>query len=243
MKTMRLALCLALLACLLSASAANGVVPATYLKARLSACESALEQSKREATFSGDMKTIPGAARLQIKFVLQARIEGEPGWTAVNAPGFGSWNTSAAGIGRYVYTKTVENLPAPARYRTQVHFRWVSAAGKTIKSARRYSRICRQGDLRPDLVPDMVEPLADGYALTIVNEGRTGASLFVVTAEVAGRVTEFAQIQELAAGASRRVIGRVPECRPGETVVLRVDAEAAVEEADEESNDVAVTCP
>jgi hypothetical protein len=242
---MRLALCLSLLACLFGASAASAATPAPawLTKARMTGCETALTQPHRQATFSGDMKTVPGALRLQVKFVLETKIEGEPGWTDVDAPGFGSWNTSAAGIGRFVYTKTVENLPAPAQYRTQVSFRWLSAAGKPIQRAHRVSRICREPDLRPDLVPLTLEPLGDGYALTVANEGRTDASLFVVTIEVGGRTTEFAQVQELAAGERRRVFGPAPECAPGDRMIVRVDTEAGVEEADEELNELAVACP
>ncbi len=103
--------------CLLLAAAAPAAAGAAQAKARLTACETALEQEARKATFSGDMRTVRGAARLQVRFTLQARTDEETQWRTVAAPGFGTWNTSEPGIGRYVYSKTVENLLAPATYR------------------------------------------------------------------------------------------------------------------------------
>jgi hypothetical protein len=236
---MRFALCFALLTLLLPASAhATG----PQVKARLLACETSLEQEKRSATFAGDIKAVPGAQRLQVKFVLQSKQDGD-GWTPVEATGFGTWNTSAPGIGRYVYTKTVENLPAPGNYRTQVHFRWLSGAGKTILRARRVSRTCRQPDLRPDLSPEQLEPLGDSYVLTIANNGRTDAGPFVITIEAGGRVQEFGRLAKLAAGEETRLFGQAPACQAGETLTVRADAEGAVDEADEETNELLVACP
>jgi hypothetical protein len=212
-------------------------------KARTTECTSALQQDERTATFSADMRTVKGAVRLQVRFVLQARTEEEPEWTAVAAPGFGGWNSSTPGIGRYVYTKTVENLLAPADYRAQVHFRWLSAAGKTILRARRTSRVCRQPDLRPDLVPEELVRTYDGYALTVANAGRGDAQSFIVTIEVQGAVHVLGYVETLRGREFVDVRGRAPACAPGEMVIVRVDADGAVVEAEEGLNEMAVLCP
>ncbi len=75
------------------------------------------------------MRTVRGAARMQMRFTLQARTPDTTRWSAVAAPGFGTWVSSAPGTSRYVYTKRVEGLLAPASYRVQLRFRWLSDAG------------------------------------------------------------------------------------------------------------------
>ena len=50
-----------------------------------------------------------------------------------------------------MFTRRVEGLIGPARYRAMVRFKWLDARGKTILSARRFSKACRQPDHRPNL--------------------------------------------------------------------------------------------
>ena len=238
---MRRALCIATLA--LAATASPAAADGSSAKARMLSCQPALDQPERSAGFAGDMRTIPGASRLQIKFVLQARTEDEPDWTGVATPGFGTWNSSAPGIKRYVYTKRVENLVAPASYRVQVHFRWLSAGGRTLLRARRTSRVCRQPDLRPDLVPLRVTRAGNGYEVTVANDGGSVAESFTVTIEVGGQVFPFGYVEALPADEEVRLQGEAPACQPGSNVVVRVDADGAVDEADEEANVLSQACP
>src|SRR5687767_6408803 len=114
-------LCAPLVALLLLALAAPAAgaaaVPRSAAKAVLDACERSTDELDRAAVFEGQMRTIAGASRMQMRFTLQARTPEETRWSAVAAPGFGTWVGSAAGTSRYVYTKRVENLLAPASYR------------------------------------------------------------------------------------------------------------------------------
>ena len=96
--------------------------------------------------FEADMRTVPGASRLQIRFTLQVRDDAT--WTRVAAPTFDVWTTAAPGRARYVYDKHVSNLQ-PGAYRAQVRFRWRDALGQTLKSAVRRSRPCRVPDPHP----------------------------------------------------------------------------------------------
>lgn len=235
---MRLALLTLLL--VLAAAPAHAAPPA---KVRTAACLTGLEAEERSARFEGDMRTIPGATRLQMRFRLQARPRGERRWTAVEAPGFGAWTTSVAGIGRFVYVKNVERLLAPAAYRAIVHFRWLSPGGRTLQRARRVSRPCRQPDLRPDLVIGRLVRDGDGYALTVTNEGRSAAEGVAVTIETGGRIVELGRAGRLAAGERATVRGVAPQCRAGETLTLRVDPEDEVDEADELANTAVLSCP
>jgi hypothetical protein len=228
---------------LLAAPAARADDAATA-KARLLGCDSAIDLEERTAAFSGDMKAVPGASRLQMKFVLQARTEAdEPEWVSVAAPGFGTWYSSAPGIGRYVYTKTVENLVAPASYRTQVHFRWLSATGRTLLRARRTSRVCRQPDLRPDIVPLRLTGAGDGWEVSVQNVGRTTAYSFIVNVEADGQVYDFGHVEELAPKQTIHLQRPAPPCRPGTDLIVRVDADGAVDEADEDANVLSQACP
>ena len=97
------------------------------------------------------------AERLQVRFTLQTRTQGELGYRRVLAPGFGVWLTSDRGVARYSYAKTIANLAAPASYRMIVRFRWLDADGESLRTAKRTSAPCRQPDLRPDLVAEEID--------------------------------------------------------------------------------------
>ena len=92
-----------------------------------------------------------GSDRMQVRFTLQVREGALPAWRRVVAPGLDEWLTSAPGVSRYSYAKTVQNLSAPAAYRTVVRFRWLDAGGAVLARSRATSRACRQPDMRPDL--------------------------------------------------------------------------------------------
>ena len=125
---------------------------------------------------------------MQVRFALQVRAS-EPlaRWRRVVAPGFDQWLTSDAGVRRYTYDRTVQNLTAPASYRTVVRFRWLDDEGDVIKSAKVTSAACRQPDMRPNLVPLRVDVAAADaagepvrYLVTLRNAGRTDAGPFAV---------------------------------------------------------------
>src|SRR3954469_12998645 len=116
------ALMSAVLVLLLAPSAAGAAVPRSAARAVLAACERGDEEADRAAVFEGQMRRLAGAARMQMRFTLQARPPDPLRWRAVAAPGFGTWVSSALGTSRYVYTKRVEALLAPATYRVQLRF-------------------------------------------------------------------------------------------------------------------------
>src|SRR5215210_4866163 len=92
---------------LLPAAPAPARAPA---KAVLAGCERATGTAGGAGVFEGQMRTLAGAARMQMRFTLQAKTPERARWTAVQAPGFGPWVSSAPGTARYVYTKRVEGL-------------------------------------------------------------------------------------------------------------------------------------
>jgi hypothetical protein len=216
---------------------------------RLLSCESALDPAARDATFEGRMRVRKGARKMQMRFTLQTRGADEPGWHKLPASGFGKWLTSDPGIGRYVYTKRVVELEAPASYRTVVRFRWLDAGGDPVASARATSPVCRQADLRPNLRPLGVEarPGADAqharYLVPVANRGRSLAGPFDVVVSVDGTTLTPAQAPELAPGERALVEVQGPPCDEGQMLTVDVDPTGAVDERAEADNQLIAPCP
>lgn len=123
-----------LLASLLLAPAAQAA------EARLLACDAAA----RAATFEGRMAARPEAPRMQMRFTVQVQTPDRPGWIRVHAPGLDAWSTAEPDADRYVYTKRVQGLVAPARYRALIRFRWSTTDGVVRTTERVTSPVCRQ---------------------------------------------------------------------------------------------------
>lgn len=235
------------LACAFAAAPAHAVAASSGV--RLLGCESALDAAGRTATFEGRMRTKRGAKRMQMRFTLQTRSPASPSWRALPAAGFGRWLTSDAGVGRYVYTKRVVSLLAPASYRTTVRFRWLDADGDRVASSRSTSAVCRQPDLRPNLRPLGVEARAGAdpeharYLVPVANRGRTPAGPFDVVVSVDGTTLTPAQAPELAPGERALVEVQGPPCRPGQMLTVDVDPTGAVDERAEGDNQLSAPCP
>jgi len=217
--------------------------------ARLVACQSALDPDARLAVFEGRMRIARGAARMQMRFTLQTRTAGEPRWHALRAPGFGRWLTSDTGVGRYVYTKRLLSLLAPASYRTIVRFRWLAGDGRRLGGDRDTSPACRQRDLRPDLLPRGVEARAGAdagrarYVVPVANRGHTAAGPFDVVVSVAGTTLTPFRAPGLAARETALVEVEGPRCSEGQMLTVDVDPTGAVDERSEADNRLSVPCP
>src|SRR4051794_27476850 len=243
------ALVLSLLVLALAAPAAGAAVPRSAAKAVLGACERGDDELDRAAVFEGQMRTLPGAARMQMRFTLQARTPESPRWSAVAAPGFGTWASSAPGTARYVYTKRVEALLAPATYRVQLRFRWLTAGGRVLAATRRSSRACNQPDPRPNLVVTSlaIEPAAKAgrsrYVALVRNTGRSAAGASSVRVALGGTALPFAAVAPLAPGGSVLVAVEGPACTEAAPVDADADAGEAVDESDEADNRFTRLCP
>jgi hypothetical protein len=238
---------LAVLLCTALSPAAASATPTG--SARLLACDSALDPADRVATFEGRMRTVRGATRLQMRFTLQSRSKDQLSWHALPAPGFGKWLSSDTGVGRYVYTKRVVALVAPASYRTLVRFRWIGRGGKRIASDRSTSPTCRQADLRPNLRPLAINARAGAdaeharYVVPVVNRGNSAAGPFDVVVTVDGMTLTPAQTPELDPGERALVEVDGPPCTAGSMLTVDVDPTGAVDERVEADNRLTVTCP
>lgn len=219
-------------------------------RALLIACERSPEEAQRSGVFEGQMRLVPGASRMQMRFTLQASTPERRRWTNVDAPGFGLWVGSAPGTGRYLYTKRVMNLLAPASYRVQVRFRWLDAGDVVVERTRRYSEHCRQPDPRADLevgavgVEEVEDDEAAGrYVAFVRNTGRTAAAPSVLSLTVGGVVLPAGRVLALGPGEGAYVSVDGPACEAGAEIVADADAEESVDERDETDNRFTRRCP
>ena len=122
-----------------SSTTAKPIVSAT-----LEGCVIASDPEERAATFAGEMATIPGSAKMEMRIDVLERMPRELVFHSLAAPGLGVWRISAPGVKTYKYLKEITNLAAPASYRAVVRFRWVNAKGHTIKSLEVRTPRCTQ---------------------------------------------------------------------------------------------------
>ena len=239
---------LALLLPLAAALAGPATAAAAPASVRVVECTPSLDAEARSATFEARIRASDGTDRLQVRFTLQTRTQGELGYRRVLAPGFGVWLTSDRGVARYSYAKTIANLAAPASYRMIVRFRWLDADGESLRTAKRTSAPCRQPDLRPDLVAEeiTVEPVPDPdlrcYVVALRNTGRTAAAPSALTLRVGARPRVTRTVLALERATTRSIAFTAPACAPSETLEVVADAAEEVDEAHEE-NILTLPCP
>ena len=240
-------LILTLAIAVLAVPAAQARPPA---RAVVIACERSLEETERAGVFEGQMRTVAGASRMQMRFTLQASTPERRRFTRVEAPGFGTWFTSASGTSRYLYTKRVVNLLAPASYRVQVRFRWLDAAGAVVERARRHSGRCVQPDPRADLTVRSLDveavagdPQRHRYIALVRNTGSRTADASLLALTAGGVVLPGASVVALEPGESTYVSVEGAACEPGAEIVADADAEESVDESDETDNRFTRLCP
>ena len=248
MRRILLPLLLALGALAAPAAAPAADAPAVpSLGVRVSSCQTGATAAQRGAGFSGAMPAIEGATGLAMRFSLEQR-RGTT-WKSLAVPGFSTWHRAAPGAAGFVYAKRVERLAPRASYRVEVDFRWTSADGKVRRRATRHSGICRQPELRPDLVLEALtpEPLGDGlvrYVARVRNDGKgavTKATRVVLTVDGVAQAPQALAL--LATGAQALVAFEGPACAPGGTVRADVDPDDDVEEPDDADNAFVLRCP
>jgi hypothetical protein len=229
---------------LIAALAAPAPAAARVASVNVTECVPSLVPEQRVASFEARARAVAFSERMQLRFTVQSKAGGELIWQRVLTPGLDGWRTSLPGVRRYAYTRTLQNLAAPAAYRTVVRFRWLDGDGEVVRAARVTSRACRQPDLRPDLVPELLEagPVRDDglrrYVVTVRNDGRTAAG---PSAVALGDVT--APLEVVEPGATQAAVLLAPACAPGEPVTAVADAGAAVDERDEGNDALVVPCP
>lgn len=214
------------------------------LEASLESCLTSALPVERVATFVGSMPLLAGADHMRVRFDLERRQPGQRRWRRIQAPGFGSWERSAANVAGFIFRKRVNGLWVPASYRARVRFQWIAKDRSIVRRAHARTPACVQPDLRPNLVPDALtavlgsQPGVAIYTLLVRNTGRSAASAFSV--RIASGSAEVASLEP---GEQRLVAVFALACSPGEVVVTRVDADGRVEESVERGNAARRHCP
>jgi hypothetical protein len=147
--------------------------------------------------------------------------------------------------------KTVVDLPAPAGYRFEVEYRWSGPGGHVIAQARRFTRGCRQLELRPDLLVRSVtaaaipgDPAQDRYTAVVADRGLTGAGPFEVELDPgAGSRPITTTVGRLGAGRSRVLQFLGPVCQTATAPTVTVDPLQQVDDLNRANNTLTATCP
>jgi hypothetical protein len=209
-----------------------------YAKATLVSCD----REAREAVFEGRVLSVKKAAKMQLRFTLQALTPDETRWRKIDAEGFGTWITAPPPLAKYTYDKTVEELLAPASYRTVVDFRWRDRKGKTVRTERAISPVCKQPDARPDLIVRSLRFEAGEYVAVIFNRGREAADAFAVDFLADGATLGTVEVVGLTPQTPVTVMLPGPPCAPGTTIEAVADPRSEIDEADEENDSLGVLC-
>ncbi len=226
--------------------------------ARLLSCHRSPLLDQRVAAVGTWMRPIPDGRHLAVKVDLWERARGKRWAVRSDVPGLGSWITpSDAGVGSrtgdvFRYRQAVGRLEVPAAFRFRVAFRWLGDDGEVVGEAVRTTAVCRQPDLRPDLLLLGVTalPARDGlvrYAVRVGNEGKSAVARAVVAATLPGDAAPGLQsrvVRALAPGATAVVRFTGPGCAGGEQPAsFLADPSNVVEEASESNNALAAVCP
>jgi hypothetical protein len=258
MRFLRLCIPAVVAAVLLTAVSGAGAATAAPPRAQLVhfSCGRALDPGNRSVSVRAVMRPLTGTMRMAIRFALLQRV-GTGGPVALHAGDLGAWVTpSDPTLGQvpgdvWRLDKSVIDLAAPATYQFQVSFRWIGASGHVLGSAVRYSRRCRQPELRPDLAvtsltvsPVANHPTEDQYVAAIANRGLTGAGPFEVLFVPGGSTAPItANIAYLGAGRSRTLSFIGPVCDPSDPPQVTADAADQVDDYNRANNTATAVCP
>lgn len=223
----------------LFAALAGLVAPATAAAAPASVTLTECAPRERAAEFEARMDQIPGAARMKLRFTLEARKTGKP-WRKVVAPEVGGWRTADPQTTRFISSRRVTALVGPASYRAYVRFRWVDAHGRTVARARARSRACWQPDHRPNLkLRSFAIEAGTNYVLLVANTGRSESGPFDV--EITGLPLKV--VGSIAPGGEALLEIAGPACEPGALITAKTDPLDLVDERSERDNALTRPCP
>lgn len=222
-------------------------------EARLVSCTRSPKTDLRTAIVGASMRPIAGGTRLALKVDLYQRPLSSGRWALrADVPGLGAWTQpSDPSIGTRVndvfkYRQAVGRLVVPSAYRFKIAFRWSDESGRVVREEMATTAICREPDLRPDLVitsatfvPGSTEA-AGTYTVAVRNIGRSAAVNIAVASVSSGIRT----IRRLGPLESTELTFFGPVCVTQLAVqTFTVDPSNLIDEARETNNSLAATCP
>jgi hypothetical protein len=211
--------------------------------AKVVSCD--VTSADRAATFYARMDTIPGTAKMQMRFQLLERLGRDEPWSRLDVPALRLWHTSQPGVKRFGWKQTVDALRVGGAYRARVQYRWLSSSGAVVDSVARDTPVCR-GPL-PNIVVGGLSvrpgPTADTrvYRVTILNRGKIDADEVDVQLNVDKAILDTVTLNTVAAGETRTASFTGPECRHG--VRVKADPGNSIGETIEDDNSELFACP
>ena len=221
------------------------------------ACQTALDPPNRSVSVQTVMRPLAGTWRLAVKFDLLERTPGSVAATVLHAEGLGAWIAPTdPTLGQrpgdiWRVNKSVLNLDAPATFQFRATFRWTGVHGKVLGTAVRLSHICRQPELRPDLLvssitvsPIQGHPQKDLYTVVIANQGATGAGPFEVLfapADSSAPLTHMVALLRPSQTKQLEFVG--PLCDASSPPTVTVDATSQVDDLNRANNVMTASCP
>jgi CARDB len=248
----------------LAAAAIVATVPvaavsaATPARSQLSGfdCTHALDPGARAVGIKATMRPLTGTRKMAMRFELLQRSPGLP-VQEVSGGDLGVWRTPPnPTLGQlpgdvWRLQKSVYNLAVPFTYQFRVTFRWTGQSGKVLGTTARYTRTCRQRELRPDLAVTSItvsaiagHPKKELYTAVIVNQGLTGAGPFQVLfapGDTSAPTTNT--ITFLGAGKTRTLTFTGPACDSANPPTVSADSASQVDDFDRTNNVLAAACP
>ena len=222
---------------------------APRLSADLATCHTGTDPADRYAVFTASMPALEGTDRMSMRFDLLERRPPSTAFAEVSVPRWGRWEKSRPARPGFIFSRRVGGLLAPAAYKAVVRFRWYDADGRLQRAARRVTALCRQQDPRADLQAGAVaaepgaKPGLATYTFPVTNAGKGPAGPFDVVLTVNGVPQPAHRLGGLDPGERQLVTIAGPQCRPGSTVRIALDARSEVEETDEANDVVDAPCP
>jgi hypothetical protein len=198
----------------------------------------------RAAAFYGRMDTIPGASKLALRFMLLERLGSDDTWNKLDLPALRQWHTSQAGVKRYGWKQTVDNLHVGGAYKARIQYRWLSPTGVVLDSQTKDTQVCK-GPLPNIAVGELSSkpgPTADTriYRGEVQNTGKSDVDQVDVSMSVDGAVLDTVTLDNLAAGDVRTVSFNGPACR--REVRMTADPANSIGERFEDDNSQVFSC-
>ena len=211
--------------------------------ARLVGCD--FTSSDRSATFFARMDTIPGASKLQLRYSLLEQLGRGMPFDRLDVPALAPWHTSAAGVKRFVWKQTVDNLRIGGAYKARVTYRWLGAAGAVLDSETHDTSICRgpQPNIQVGDLSVRPGPTSDTrtYRVGVSNTGKADTSSVDVQLTVDKAQLDTITLSKLAAGETRLVSFTGPVCR--HAIRVTADPGNSIGESVEGDNSRLFACP
>jgi hypothetical protein len=245
----------------LAAAAPKKTTTAAAPRARLRAfvCQTALDPPARAVSVEAVMRPVPSTQTMALRFDLLGKTKGSSTWTPLRYGDLGTWRSPPTPtLGQrpgdvWVLGHPVTDLPAPARYRFRVWFRWTGPHDRVLQTVQLLSPVCYEPERRPDLFVSRISiavvvnhPRLDQYTATIKNAGATAAGPFDVRFETAdGSTVTTRSVLRLGPHASRQVVFVGPACTAANAPTVTVDPEHRVDDLNSANNSLSVppACP